>query len=141
MQVFGYLKLSMALLGSSWPLLGPIWSPSGPQNGSQNNSKVVPKIVQTTIPKKEDFKPIVGPKMGPKICIFGGGPPRANPAGALLKALVFGSKMAQGGLKKPKIASWEPFWVSRGSLGRPWTSKNLKKKQWFFKVFANVGLR
>ena len=32
MQVFGSLKLSMALLGSSWPLLGPIWS----QNWSKN---------------------------------------------------------------------------------------------------------
>ena len=47
--------------------------------------------------------PILGPKMGPKIAIFGEGAAQANPAGALLKALVF--KMAQDGLKKPKIAS------------------------------------
>ena len=46
MQVFGSLKLSMALLGSSWPLLGPIWSQNGPQNGPQNCPKVVQKVVQ-----------------------------------------------------------------------------------------------
>jgi hypothetical protein len=31
MQVSGSLKLIMALLGSSWPFLGPIWSQSDPQ--------------------------------------------------------------------------------------------------------------
>ena len=55
MQVFGYLKLSMALLGSSWPLLGPIWSQNGPQNGPQNGQKVVQKMGQKTTPKKSDF--------------------------------------------------------------------------------------
>ena len=35
MQVFGSLKLSMAVLGLSWPL-GPIWSQNGPQNSPQN---------------------------------------------------------------------------------------------------------
>ena len=97
MQVFGYLKLLMALLGSSWPLLGPIWSQNGPQNGPQNCQKVVQKMVQKTTPKKVNFKPILGPKMGPKIGYFGGAAPWANPAGALLKALVF--KMAPRWLK------------------------------------------
>ena len=92
MHDFGSLKLSMALLGSSWPLLGPIWSQNGPQNGPQNVPKVVKKMVQNTTPKKVNFKPILGPKMDPKMGHFGEGPPRANPAGALLKALV--SKMA-----------------------------------------------
>ena len=55
MQVFGYLKLSMALLGSSWPLLGPIWSQNGPQNGPQNGQKVVQKMGQKTTPQKSDF--------------------------------------------------------------------------------------
>ena len=67
MQVFGSLKLSMALLGSSWPLLGSIWSQNGPQNGPQNCPKVVQKAVQKTTPNKVNFKPILGPKMGPKI--------------------------------------------------------------------------
>ena len=51
MQVFGYLKLSMALLGSSWPLLGPIWSQNGPQNGPKSNLKNVQKLVQKMITK------------------------------------------------------------------------------------------
>ena len=67
MQVFGSLKLSMALLGSSWPLLGPIWSQNGPQNGPQNCPKVVQKVIQKTTPQKVNFKPILGPKLGPKI--------------------------------------------------------------------------
>ena len=92
MQVFGYLKLSMALLGSSWPLLGPIWSQNGPQNGPQNGQKVVQKMVQKTTPKKVIFKPILGPKLGPKIGHFREPEAQAEPAGALLKALVF--KMA-----------------------------------------------
>ena len=102
MQVFGYLKLSMALLGSSWPLLGPIWSQNCPQNGSQNCQTVVQIIVKTTTPKHVILKPILGPKMGPKIRHFGGAVAQADPAGALLKGFfVFqdGSKMAQDGLK------------------------------------------
>ena len=103
MQVFGYLKLSMALLGSSWPLLGPIWSQNGPQNALQNCPKVVQKMVQKTTPKKVNFKSILGPKMGPKMGHFGGPEARSQPAGASLKALVF--KMAPRWLK---LASSSP---------------------------------
>ena len=103
MQVFGYLKLSMALLGSSWPLLGPIWSQNGPQNGPQNCQKVVQKMVQKTTPKKVNFKPILGPKMGPKMGHFGGAAARAQEAGAILNALVF--KMAP---RWPMMASSSP---------------------------------
>ena len=35
MSLFGSLKLLMALLGTSCPLLGPVWCQNGPQNGSQ----------------------------------------------------------------------------------------------------------
>ena len=80
MQVFGSLKLSMALLGSSWPLLGPIWSQNGPQNCPQNGPKVVQQIVQKTIPKKSNFKPILGPKMDPKMGYLGGAPPQSQEA-------------------------------------------------------------
>ena len=97
MQVFGYLKLSMALLGSSWPLLGPIWSQNGPQNGPQNCKKMVQKIVQKTTPQKMIFAPILDPKMGPKMRHFGGGAAQSQEAGAILKALVF--KMAPRWLK------------------------------------------
>jgi hypothetical protein len=54
-------------------------------------------MVQKTTPQKVNFKPILDPKMNPKISNFGGGAARANPAGALLKALV--SKMAPRWLK------------------------------------------
>ena len=36
MQLFWSLKLLMALLGSSCPLLRPIWSQNAPQNEPQN---------------------------------------------------------------------------------------------------------
>ena len=97
MQVFGYLKLLIALLGSSWPLLGPIWSQNGPQNGPQNCQKVVQKMVQKTTPKKLHFKQILGPKMDPKMSYLGEAPQQAQEAGAILKALV--SKMAPRWLK------------------------------------------
>ena len=45
-QLFGSLRLLMALLGSSCPLLGLIWSQNGPQNGPQNGSKSIPKMDQ-----------------------------------------------------------------------------------------------
>ena len=93
----------MAFLGSSWPLLGPIWSQNGPQNGPQNGQKVVQKMVQKTIPKKSIFKPILGPKLGPKIGQFREGAQQSQEAGAILKALVF--KMA---LRWLKMASKGP---------------------------------
>ena len=81
---------------SRWILkakLGPKW----PQNGLQNGPKVVQKVVQKTPPQKVNFKPILGPKMDPKMGNFGGGAARANPAGAILEALV--SKMVPRWLK------------------------------------------
>ena len=100
MQVFGSLKLSMALLGSSWPLLGPIWSQNGPQNGPQNYPKGVKKIVQNTTPKKVNFKLILGPKMDPKMGHLGG-PGTVPGSRSYFKSSCFqdGSKMAQDGLK------------------------------------------
>ena len=100
-------------------------------------------MVQKTTPQKVHFKPILGPKMDPKMGNLGEGAPRAQPAGALLKTLVF--KMAQDGLKKPKITSWEPFWIFRCCLGRPWTPKNLKKNNGFsrflqMQVFGTLKL-
>ena len=96
-QLFGSFKLLIALLGSSWPLLGPIWSQNGPQNGPQNCLKVVPKIVQKMASKKVHFRQILGPKLGPKIGNFGGTAAQSERDGALLEALVF--KMAPRWLK------------------------------------------
>ena len=97
MQILGSLKLLMALLSPSWPLLGPIWPQNGPQNAPQSGPKMVQKLVQKMTPKNANFKPILGPKMDPKMSYLGEGAAQAEPAGALLKALVF--KMAPRWLK------------------------------------------
>ena len=65
MQLFGSLKLSMALLDPSWLLLGPIWSQNRPENGPKNYPKVVQKMVQKTAPKKLNSKTILGSNLGP----------------------------------------------------------------------------
>ena len=49
------------------------------------------------MPRPPNFKPILGPKMGPKMVQDGEGGAQAEPAGALLNALV--SKMAPRWLK------------------------------------------
>ena len=46
MQLFGSLRILMALLGSSCPLLGPIWSQNGPQNGPKSCPNSVQKLIQ-----------------------------------------------------------------------------------------------
>ena len=91
MQLFGSLESLMALLGTSWSLLGPIWSQNGPKSVPKN----VQKLVQKMTPTITKNILILGPKMDPKMVQGGGAGPRANPAGAILKALV--SKMAQDG--------------------------------------------
>ena len=101
MQLFGSFKLLIALLGSSWPLLGPIWSQNGPQNCPQNGPKVVQKMVQKTTPKKVNFKPILGPKMDPKMVQNGEGGAQSQPAGAILKALF--SRWLQDGSRWPQV--------------------------------------
>ena len=65
MQLFGSLKLSMALLDPSWLLLGPIWSQNGPENRQKNYPKVVQKIVQKTAPKMLNSKKILGSNLKP----------------------------------------------------------------------------
>ena len=55
------------------------------------------KVVQKTTPKKVNFKPILGPKMEPKMDHLGEAPEQSQEAGAILKALVF--KMAPRWLK------------------------------------------
>ena len=102
MQVFGYLKLSMALLGSSWPLLGPIWSQNGSQNGPQHGPKVVQKMVQKTPPQKVIFRLILSPKMGFKLGLNPCHHSQSQMTGAILKALV--SKMAPRWLKMAPIS-------------------------------------
>ena len=97
MQLFGSLKLLMALLGPSWPLLGPIWSQNGPQNGPKSGPKSAQNSVQKMDPKITPKIPVLGPKMDPKMGHLGGAPAQSQEAGAILKALV--SKMAPRWLK------------------------------------------
>ena len=80
MQLFRSLKLLMALLGSSWPFLGPIWPQNGTQNGTQSGPKMVQKLVQKMTPKNVKFKPILGPKMDPKMVQDGEQGQRSQPA-------------------------------------------------------------
>ena len=97
MQICASLMLLMVLLGPYWPLLGPIWPPNGPQNSPQSGPKMVQKIVLNMTPKNVKFKPILGPKMDPKMCCLGDQEERAQEAGAILKALV--SKMPPSRVK------------------------------------------
>ena len=103
MQIFCSLKLFTALLGSSCPLLGPIWS----QNGLQNCPKVVkkvtqkwfnklPKSYQTKYPKNTKQMKMLDPKMSPKIGKVGDNGPRAQPSGRCL-----GSSWSQDAPKMP----------------------------------------
>ena len=67
MQDFGSLRLLVALLGPSSPLLGPIWSQNGPQNGPKSGPKSAQKLVQKMDPKITPKMPVLGPKMAPKL--------------------------------------------------------------------------
>ena len=101
MQLFGSLKLLMALLGPSWPLLGPIWSQNGSQNGSKSGPESVQKLVQKSPPKICKNGLILGPQNG----LQNGSRWRASGTGKSGRRFLKGSwsqdasKMAQDGLK------------------------------------------
>ena len=101
--VFWLLNLLIALLGSSWPLLGPICS----QNDFQNLPKSSPKSNQKRIQKMTPIllrnKLILSPKMDAKFVQNGDGGAHENLAGAILEAL--GPKMPP---RCPKIGSNKP---------------------------------
>ena len=44
MQILGSLKFLMAVVGPSWPLLGPIVPQNGPQSGPKHVQKLVQQI-------------------------------------------------------------------------------------------------
>ena len=87
MQLFGSLKLSMALWGPSWPLLGPIWYQNGSQNGSKSGPERGQKLVQKLTPKISKNWPIWGRKIGPEIAQNGEAPAQANLDGGFQNAL------------------------------------------------------
>jgi hypothetical protein len=108
MQVFGYLKLSMALLGSSWPLLGPIWSQNGPQNGPKSGPKSAQKLVQKMDPKITPKMPVLGPKMAPKL-----GSKRPTLLGGSLLGQSSGARWPQDGPKMAQDAQDAPKMAPR----------------------------
>ena len=55
MQLFGSLKLWMALLDPSWLLLGPIWSQNGPEHDPKKMPKSCPKNGPKNCPQKVEF--------------------------------------------------------------------------------------
>ena len=67
MQLFGSLELLMALLGSSWSLLGPIWFQNCSQNDPKSCQKHIQKIVQKMTPEITKNGRILDPKMGAKM--------------------------------------------------------------------------
>ena len=103
------------------PKLTPKWPPNWSKKCSETSLKNHPQIYQ----KWTNFGPQNGAQNGARW--------RTTLTGKFgrefLKRSCFqdGSKMAQDGPEKPKIASWEPSWVFIGCLGRPWTPKNLIK--------------
>ena len=67
MQLFGSLKLLMALLGSSCPLLGRFGPKMVPKTGPKSSPKSDQKVVQKMTPKITKKMQILGSKMIPKI--------------------------------------------------------------------------
>ena len=115
---FRYFGALDGPLGLILAPLGPIWSQNGSQNGSPDGFKST--------------------QQGPSWRTRGTG----SACQSYLKSSCFqsGSKMARHGPERLKIAFWEPSWVFRGCLARPWTPKNLEKPL-VFKVFVNAGFR
>ena len=102
---FRYFEALGGPLGPILAPLGPIWSQEGSQNRYPNGSKWPKRGTGSACRsslRSSCFQD--GSKMAP---------------GWL--------KMAQDGPKETKIASWEPFWVFRRCLRRPWAPKNLQK--------------
>ena len=133
MQDFGSLKLLVALLGPSSPLLGPIWSQNGPQNGPKSGPKNAQKFVQKMDPKITPKMPVLGPKMAPKLGskrpTLLDGSHLGQPSGARWPQ--DGPKMAQDAQDAPKMAPrWPkiaPRWPQEAPLeallGPSWGSK------------------
>ena len=109
MQDFGSLRLLVALLGPSSPLLGPIWSQNGPQNGPKSGPKSAQKLVKKMDPKITPKMPVLGPKMAPKWGRKFRGTLIQATSGTLLAQ--DGPKMALRWLKMPKM---RPRWPQDG---------------------------
>jgi hypothetical protein len=69
---FRFLELLLALLASSWRLLGRSWAQTGPQNYPKSGPKLVRKLVQKQGRFLAVFGPILGPVLGTKMGRCGG---------------------------------------------------------------------
>ena len=117
--------------------LGPILAPSCADLLPNLTPKCPPKVVKNkcskTNPKNDPQNYQKLTNFGPQNGAQNGARWRATLTGKVgqefLKRSCFqdGSKMAQHDPKKPKIASWEPFWVFKSCLGRPEPPKNIEK--------------
>ena len=91
-----FLEPSLALLGSSWRLLGRSWSQKGSQNGSECESKMGPKTCQKTDLNFSGFLfflgAILGSKTGGPGTLFWGVPGRPTPSTPSSSGLHLGAK-------------------------------------------------
>ena len=126
MHMFCSLKLFTALLGSSCPLRGPIWSQNGLQNGPKSGPKSNKKVIKKMTPKITENVQIVDPRMDPEML------PKLTLFGPLLGPF-WGPFWDQIGPRRLKTSPREP---SRGSQSQ--NSANLKtlENHWFFNVFG-----
>ena len=97
MQLLVSLKLLMALLGSSCPLLGRSGPKMGHKMGPKSSPKSYQKVVQKMIPKITKNVPILDPRMGPKMGKDDDSRAQAQPSGRCL-----GSSWSQDAPKMPQ---------------------------------------
>ena len=128
MQFFGSLQLLMALLGSSWSVLGGF----GSRMGFPKFSKMLSTVCQKMIKKW----PIWVPKKGFKISLNRDRRAKAFSTIDCVFSYVFFQFFFR--FWSSLGASWEPSWASWGSLGRPLDPKTFKNFK-FFKVFENAA--
>ena len=121
----------MALLGSSWSVLGGF----GSRMGSNMVSQSFPKCYQKLFKKWSKKLQILGSKMGARVCLNGNRRAKAFSSGVSFLSFIFSMFFFR--FWSSLGASWEPSWASWGSLGRPLDPKTYKNL-WFFKGYEKA---
>ena len=114
MHDFESLKLLVALLGPSCPLLGPIWSQNGPQNGPKSGPKSVQNLIQKLDPKITPKIPVLDPKMVPEM-----GSKLPRDIGPSHLGHPSGARWPQDGPKMVQDAFWRGFGGGLEGVWRP----------------------
>ena len=120
-SLFRFLELSLALLGSSWRLLGRSWGQMAPKMAPKATLKLVPKLVQRRSRFLIVFGLILGPVLGSKMEVCRG--PVFHGFSRWLGAAIV---INTGALSRPVLAhlgallapSWShlgTIWVPEGS--------------------------